>query len=123
MADYITTRQYADMHGIPLETVRTWTKAKKIPFIKVGDSIMIERSTPIPAKRKPGVKSVEEKEIAEFNRMFKSKQFKVKITRAYYISIEDGTGKEVASDFTFLTKADAEAIGKRMKSEVENKEV
>ncbi len=82
---------------------------------------MIERSTPIPAKRKPGVKSVEEKEIAEFNRMFKSKQFKVKITRAYYISIEDGTGKEVASDFTFLTKADAEAIGKRMKSEVEGR--
>lgn len=55
--DYITTREYADMHGLPLETVRTWTKQKKIPFIKVGDSIMIERSAPIPAKRKAGRKS------------------------------------------------------------------
>lgn len=119
MADYITTRQYADMHGIPLETVRTWTKAKKIPFIKVGDSIMIDRSTPTPKKRKPGRKSKDElKEIEEIEEIC-SKTYKVKITRAYYISIEDGRGKEVASDFTFLTKADAEKIGAKMKKEVE----
>ena len=121
MPDYITTREYADMHGLPLETVRTWTKAKKIPFIKVGDSIMIDRSTPTPKKRKPGRKSKDElKEIEEIEEIC-SKTYKVKITRAYYISIEDGTGKEVASDFTFLTKAEAEAIGKRMKSEIEGR--
>lgn len=121
MANFITTRQYADRHGLPIETVRTWTKQNKIPFIKIGNSIMIEESTPIPAKRKPGVKTVQEKDLAEFNRMFKSKQLKVKVTPAYYVSVEDGTGKEVTSDFTFLSKAEAEKLGAKMKKEVESR--
>lgn len=117
--DYITTREYADMHELPLETVRTWTKCKKIPFIKVGDSIMIERSTPIPAKRKPGKKSAAE--LAEQSKV-ESRKLKVRITRAYYIAVEDSSGKEITSDFTFLTKAEAEKIGAKMKAEIENKE-
>ena len=115
MADYITTREYADLNGIPLETVRTWTKCKKIPFIKVGDSIMIDRSTPIPAKRKPGRKSNAEKSKVGSR---KSK-LKVTITRAYYVAVEDSSGKEIVSDFTFCTKEDARQLGERMKREVE----
>ena len=117
MADYITTRQYADLHGIPLETVRTWTKLKKIPFIKVGDSIMIDRSEPLPAKRKPGRKTVEEKVVAEVN----SKILRVEITHAYYVAVVDNSGKEIVSDFTFLSKAEAEKLGAKMKKEIESR--
>ena len=121
MPDYITTRQYADMHGIPLETVRTWTKIKKLPFIKVGDSIMIEKSTPLPEKRKPGRKTKEEKVRAEVENFMNSRNLKVKITPAYYIAVEDASGKELTSDFTFLSKAEAVKIGEKMKKEMENK--
>lgn len=121
MANFITTRQYAELHGIPFETVRTWTKNGKLPTIKIGGSVMIEASAPIPAKRKPGVKTAQEKDLAEFNRMFKSKQLKVKVVPAFYVSVVDGTGKEVASDFTFCGKEDAKKLGERMKKEVEGK--
>ena len=118
MPDYITTREYADMHGLPLETVRTWTKNGKLAHIKIGDSIMIDRSTPTPEKRKPGRKSKGElKEIEEI----RSKTYKIKITRAYYVAVEDASGKELVSDFTFLTKDEAKKIGERMKKEVEGK--
>lgn len=113
--DYITTREYADMHGLPIETVRTRVKQNKIPFIKVGDSIMIDRNTPWDS-RKVG----RPRKDAEQSRV-DSRKLRVRITRAYYIAVEDSTGKEVASDFTFLTKAEAEKIGARMKSEVEGK--
>lgn len=113
MSDYITTREYADLHGLPLETVRTWTKCNKIPFIKVGNSIMIDRNTPIPEKRKPGRKSNAEKTEAA--------TYEVEITRAYHIAIVDSSGKEVISDFTFLPMDEAVKIGERMKKEVEDK--
>ena len=117
MSDYITTRQYADLHGIPIETVRTWTKQKKIPFIKVGDSIMIDRSEPIPAKRKKRsrVEIETAKAIAEVDR----KILHVEITHAYYVAVVDNSGKEVVSDFTFLSKAEAEKLGAKMKREIE----
>ena len=121
MANYITTRQYADNHGLSIETVRTWTKCGKLPSIKVGDSVMVEADAPIPAKRKPGVKSKEEADQVLFNKLIKSKQLKVKVIPAYYVSVEDGTGKEVISDFTFLNKAEALKLGERMKSEVESR--
>lgn len=121
MPDYITTRQYADMHGLPLETVRSWTKFKRIPFIKVGDSILIERSTPIPERRKGGRKTKEEKVRAEVENFMNTRNLKVKITPAYYIAIEDASGKELTSDFTFLSKAEAVKIGAKMKKEVEGK--
>lgn len=120
MADYITTRQYAELHGIPFETVRTWTKNGKLPTIKIGGSVMIEASAPIPAKRKPGVKTVEEKELAEVSKL-REKRYSVKITHAFYVSVEDGTGKEVASDFTFCGKEDAKRLGEKLKAEVESR--
>ena len=115
MPDYITTREYADLHGIPLEKVRSWTKFKRIPFIKVGNSIMIERSTPIPTKMKKRTNA----EIAAAKSKAESRKLKITITRAYYVAVEDRTGKELVSDFTFLTKAEAQKIGERMKKEVE----
>ena len=50
-----------------------------------------------------------------------SKMLHVEITRAYYIAVCDNSGKELVSDFTFLSKAEAEVIGKRMKKEVEDR--
>lgn len=117
MADYITTRDYADLHGLPIETVRTWTKQKKIPFIKVGNSIMIDRTTPIPAKMKKRTFA----EIEAAKSVVENRKLKVVIRKAYYIAVEDSSGKELISDFTFLNKADAERIGAKMKREVEGR--
>lgn len=119
MADYITTKQYAALHSVPHETVRTWCKCNKIPFIRVGEGnravIMIERDTPIPAKLKKRTK--EEIAIAEI----KSRTLKVEITRAYLVAVVDGTGKEIISDFCFLTKAEAEKLGEKMRKEIEKR--
>lgn len=113
--DYITTREYADMHGLSIETVRGRVKRNQIQFIKVGDSIMIDRNTPWDSRQvgRPR-KDAQQSKVG-------SRKLKVRITRAYYIAVEDSTGKEITSDFTFLTKAEAEKIGARMKSEVEGK--
>lgn len=113
--DYVTMQEYARIHDLPFEAVKSRVRYNLIPHIKVGRTNMIDRNTPWVECPKSGRPP---KDKAESSR--KSK-FKVNITRAYYISIEDGTGKEVASDFTFLSKADAEKIGARMKSEVEGK--
>jgi excisionase family DNA binding protein len=115
MADYITTREYADLHGLKLETVRTWTKCRKIAFIKVGDSIMIDRNEPIPERRKK--RTFEELAIAEA----RSRTLKVEIVRAYHVAVIDGNGKEVVSDFTFGTKQEAEKLGEKLKREVEGR--
>lgn len=48
-------------------------------------------------------------------------KYHVEITRAYHIAVVDKSGKEVTSDFTFLSKAEAQKIGERMKKEVEGK--
>ena len=47
MAEFITTREYADLHGLKLETVRAWVKRGRIPYVKVGNRVtMIDRTTP-----------------------------------------------------------------------------
>ena len=47
MAEFITTREYADLHGLKLETVRAWVKRGRIPYVKVGGRVtMIDRTTP-----------------------------------------------------------------------------
>ena len=120
MADYITTREYAALHGVPFETVRSWIKVGKLTTIKVGGRALVEKDTPIPARRKPGVKTVEEKELAEVSKL-REKRYSVKITRAYLVSVVDGTGKEVTSDFTFGTKKEAEKLGEKMKKEIEKR--
>lgn len=45
-SDYITTREYADLNGLSIETVRARCKRGTMPFVKVGDSIMIDRNYP-----------------------------------------------------------------------------
>lgn len=117
MAKFVTRKEYAEKYGVPLETVKTWTKCGKLATIKIGSSVLVDGDTPIPAKRKPGVKTVEEKELAEVSKL-REKRLSVKITRAYLVSVVDGTGKEVSSDFTFGTKEDAEAYGEKLKREV-----
>jgi len=119
MAKFVTKKEYAKLHGVPFETVRTWTKNGKLATIKIGAAVFVDADTPIPARLKPGVKTQEEKNLAEFNKTFKSKQLKVEITRAYLVSVVDGTGKEITSDFTFCSKEEAKRLGERMKSEVE----
>ena len=73
--DYITTREYADLHGLPLETVRTRVKQNKIPFIKVGNSIMIDRNTPWEARQAGRPKKDAAPKVD-------SRKLKVRITRA-----------------------------------------
>lgn len=119
MAKFVTRREYAEKYGVPIETVKSWTKVGKLATVKFGTTVLVDGDTPIPARRKPGVKTQEEKNLAEFNKTFKSKQLKVNITRAYLVSVVDGTGKEVTNDFTFGTKEDAEAYGEKLKREVE----
>lgn len=111
--DYITTREYADLHGLPIETVRTRVKQNKIPFIKVGDSIMIDRKTPWETRQVGRPRKDAQQPKVD------SRKLKVRTTRAYYVTVEDSTGKEVASDFTFLSKAEAEKLGAKMKREIE----
>ena len=120
MAKFVTRKEYAEKYGVPLETVKTWTKCGKLATIKIGAAVFVDADTPIPAKRKPGVKTVEEKELAEVSKL-REKRYSVKITRAYLVSVVDGTGKEITSDFTFGTKQDAEKLGEKMKKEIEKR--
>ena len=116
MSDYITTREYADLHGLPLETVRGRVKRNQIPFIKVGDSIMIDRNTPWEERKKTG-RIPNAAKAAAVNSP--KQKYHIEITKAYYVAVCDNSGKEVTSDFTFLSKAEAEAIGRKMKKEIE----
>lgn len=119
MANYITTREYADLHGLKIETVRGRVKRNQIPFIKVGDSIMIDRSTPWEERKKTGRPSNESKKAAKSK--VGSTRYHIEITRAYHIAVCDASGKEITSDFTFLSKAEAEKLGAKIKKEVEGK--
>ena len=107
MSDLITIREYAALHGLNIETVKTRVKHNQLPVIRFGKSVMIDKNTP----------------WAEIERRLYGNDLKVKITPAYYITVEDNSGKELASDFTFLTKAEAVKIGERMKKEVEDKAI
>lgn len=44
--DYITTREYANLNGLSIETVRARCKRGTMPFIKIGGSIMIDKNYP-----------------------------------------------------------------------------
>lgn len=115
MPDYITTREYAELNGLNIETVKARIKRKQIPVVRFGSAVMIDKNyvwTPRSKARKPKI----EVERAKAD----SRVLHVEIKRAYYVAVVDNSGKEITSDFTFLSKADAEALGKRMKSESEN---
>lgn len=116
MPDYITTKEYAALHNLNIETVKARIKRKQLPHIKFGSAVMIDRNTPWeerPKARKPKA----DVEIAKAN----SRIFHVEIQRAYYVAVVDNSGKEITSDFTFLSKAEAEKLGAKMKKEVESR--
>ena len=116
MADYITTKEYAALHNLNIETVKARIKRKQLPHIKFGSAVMIDRNTPReerPKARKPKA----DVEIAKAN----SRILHVEIQRAYYVAVVDNSGKEITSDFTFLSKAEAEKLGAKMKREIETK--
>lgn len=111
MADYITPKEYAELNGISYEAVKTRIRYNLIPYIKVGRSNMVDRNTPwVEMKRgkQKGAKVDSGKP-----------KYKVEITRAYYVAVVDSKGKEITSDFTFLSKAEAEKLGAKMKKKVE----
>jgi len=114
MADYITTKEYATLHNLNIETVKARIKRKQLPHIKFGSAVMIDRNTPWeerPKARKPKA----DVEMAKAN----SRILHVEIQRAYYVAVVDNSGKEITSDFTFLSKAEAEKLGAKMKREIE----
>lgn len=114
MADYITTKAYAALHGLNIETVKARIKRKQLPHIKFGSAVMIDRNTPWeerPKARKPKA----DVEIAKAN----SRILHVEIQRAYYVAVVDNSGKEITSDFTFLSKSEAEKLGAKMKRKIE----
>lgn len=115
MADYITTKEYAALNGISYEAVKTRVRYNLIPHIKVGRSVMIDKNTPWNEIKKSGRPPKGAKSKVESR---KSK-VKIQITRAYYVAVVDNSGKEITSDFTFLSKAEAEKLGAKMKREVE----
>ena len=115
MADYITPKEYAELHGISYEAVKTRIRYNLIPYIKVGRSNMVDRNTPWVEIKKSGRPPKNAKSKVG------STRYKVKITRAYYVAVVDNSGKEVESDFTFLSKAEAEKLGAKMKKEIESR--
>ena len=121
MNDLISMREYAELHGLPLETVKTRVKHNQIPVVRFGKSVMIDKKTPWEVRKKTGRKSKEDKIREEIESRMNGNELKVRITRAYYVSVEDASGKEICSDFTFLNKDEAKKIGEKMKKEMENK--
>ena len=113
MPDYVNAKEYAAIHNLPYEAVKTRVRYNLIPFIRVGRSTMIDKNEPwVEMKRgkQKGAKVDSRKP-----------KYKVEITRAYYVAVVDSKGKEIVSDFTFLSKAEAEKLGAKMKKEVEGK--
>ncbi len=117
MNDLISMKEYAELHGLPVETVKTRVKHNQLPVVRFGKSVRIDKTTPWEERKKTGRIPNAEKSKVESR---KSK-LKIRITRAYYISVEDSSGKEITSDFTFLNKQEAEALGRKLKAEVEGR--
>ena len=117
MADYITPKEYAALHGISYEAVKTRIRYNLIPYIKVGRSNMIDKNTPWLEIKKSGRPPKNAKSKVESR---KSK-VKIQITKAYYVAVVDNSGKEITSDFTFLSKVEAEKLGAKMKKEIESR--
>ena len=113
MADYITPKEYAELNGISYEAVKTRIRYNLIPYIKVGRSNMIDKNTPWLEIKKSGRPPKNAKSKVG------STRYHVEITRAYHIAVCDASGKEITSDFTFLSKAEAEKLGAKMKREIE----
>ena len=115
MNDLITLKEYAEFVGAPFRTVQTRARQGQIPTVKIGSSVKIEKSTPWLDRSANIRKAKEDRKVAA------NPKYKIEITRAYYVAVCDNSGKEVVSDFTFLSKAEAEKLGAKMKKEVEGK--
>lgn len=118
MPDYVNAREYAEIHGLNIETVKARIKRKQIPFVRFGSAVMLDRNEPWLERsrtRKP------KSEVQAAKAKAENPKYHVEIRKAYYVALCDSSGKEVTSDFTFGSKADAEAIGKRMKQEAEKR--
>jgi len=117
MSDLISMREYAELHGLPLETVKTRVKHNQIPVFRFGKSVLIDKNTPWEERKKTGRKSNSEKVKVDSRKP----KLRIKITKAYYVAVEDISGKEVISDFTFLTREEARQLGESMKAKVESR--
>ena len=53
----------------------------------------------------------------------RKKQLKIKLTRMWYIAIEDETGLELDVDYCFGTREDAMRDGQRMLKELQEEQV
>lgn len=116
MNELVTLGEYAKLIGVPFRTVQTRARQGQIPTIKIGNSVMINRDTPWKSRK------IGKPTNAERAAKSKSKtKYKIEIKRAYYVAVVDNSGKEVVSDFTFLSKAEAEKLGAEMKREVESR--
>lgn len=51
-----------------------------------------------------------------------AQKYKIKITKAYYITIEDENGYEVASDWSFLDYKETKKQAEKLLAEVERRE-
>lgn len=117
MNELITLKEYAELNCVPFRTVQTRARQGQIPTIKIGNSVMIEKSTPWLTRKvgKPTNAERAEKSKAD------NGKYKVEVKKVYYVAVVDNSGKEITSDFTFLSKAEAEKLGAKMKKEVEGK--
>ena len=113
MPDYVNAKEYAEIKGVPYEAVKSRVRYNLIPCVRVGRSTLIDRNTPW--------ENVKKGRPEKSGGKVEKSKYHIEIKRAYYVAVCDNSGKEVCSDFTFLNKADAELIGKKMKAEVEKK--
>ena len=121
VAELITLQAYAELNGVPYRTVQTRARQGQIPTFRIGSAVLIEKSTPWEA-RKVGKPTNAERRARESKVGSRPSKLRIKITRAYYVTVEDATGKEYASDFCFGTKEDSKRVGERLKAEVERGE-
>lgn len=52
-----------------------------------------------------------------------AKKYKIKITKAYHIAIEDENGYEVASDWSFLDYTETKKQAEKLLAEVDRREI
>ena len=111
MSDYVNAKEYAEIHGIPYEAVKSRVRYNLIPYVRVGRSTLIDLNTPWEDVKKGRPEKSDSKPA-------KSK-WHIEIKKAYYIAVCDNSGRTYSNSLTFSDKAEAERIGKEMKAEAD----
>lgn len=111
MPEYVNAKEYAEIKGVPYETVKSRVRYNLIPYIRVGRSTLIDRNTPWEDVKKGRPEKSDSK-------VTKSK-WHIEIKKAYYVTVCDNSGRTYSSCLTLSDKADAERIGKEMKAEAD----